>query len=155
MYQMPAIWTYPAILQQAICLRKMQREAETSCCTKPRDTPAKCVHCGGSHPANYKGCQHYRSLLNGYYPHRINHTPLAPIFPHEQTYTPSPINPQQPHHQQQQRTYASVVSNDAKTAEEQTSPLKSFIDEFKTLITQLINQNSMILAMLTTQINKH
>jgi hypothetical protein len=77
----------------------------------------------------------------------------APIFPHGQTKTPSLPDPQPPQHQQQQRTYANVVSNTDKTAEEQISPLKSLIDEFKTLITQLINQNTMILPMLTTLIN--
>jgi hypothetical protein len=80
--------------------------------------------------------------------------PQAPIFSHEQTYTPPLSNSPQPH-QQQQRTYARVVSNDAKIVEEQNSPLKSLINELKTLITQLINQNTMILSMLTTLVNKH
>jgi hypothetical protein len=83
---------------------KCSGKHETCSCTKSSDTPAKCVLCGGSHPASYKGCQHYHSILNGYNPHRINHTPRALIFPHEQTYTQYPINPLQPHHQQQQRT---------------------------------------------------
>jgi hypothetical protein len=46
-----------------------------------------------------------------------------------------------------------VVSNDAKTEEEQNSSLTSLINELKTLITQLINQNTMILSMLTTLVN--
>jgi hypothetical protein len=25
-------------------------------CTKPKDVPPKCVHCGKNHPANYRGC---------------------------------------------------------------------------------------------------
>lgn len=28
----------------------------TTTCTKPRDEPATCCNCGGSHPANYSGC---------------------------------------------------------------------------------------------------
>ena len=31
-------------------------------CTKTRDSPAKCALCKGDHPANYKGCQTYKSL---------------------------------------------------------------------------------------------
>jgi hypothetical protein len=63
---------------------KCSGKHETSAYTKPRDTPAKCVLCGGSHPANYKGCQHYRTIIHGYNPHRINHAPQIPIFPPEQ-----------------------------------------------------------------------
>jgi hypothetical protein len=107
------------------------------------------------YPANYKGCQHYHNILNGYNPQRINHTLRPPIFLQEQTFTPSPINPLHPQQQQHQRTYANVVSNNAKPADEQISSLKSFLDEFKALFTQLINQNSMIITMLNTLISKH
>jgi hypothetical protein len=31
-------------------------------CTKPKDTPDTCALCGGSHPANYKGCTVYCDL---------------------------------------------------------------------------------------------
>jgi hypothetical protein len=34
----------------------------TSTCTKPPDTPAKGVLCGGSHLASYKGCEVYKNL---------------------------------------------------------------------------------------------
>jgi Mg2+ and Co2+ transporter CorA len=97
------------------------------------------------------------SIINGYNHHQIHHTTHAPNIPHDQTNTPSQPTPQPSQHQQQQqqRTYANVVSNADKTAEEQISPLKSLIDEFKTLITHLMNQNTMILSMLTTLINKH
>jgi hypothetical protein len=58
----------------------------TSSCTKSRDTLAKCVLCGGAHPANYKGCQHYHSILRGSNPHRLKHVPPTPprniILPH-------------------------------------------------------------------------
>jgi hypothetical protein len=37
---------------------------DTQSCRKPRDTPAKCVLCSGSHPANYKICTEYRDLIN-------------------------------------------------------------------------------------------
>jgi len=32
---------------------------------KRKDTPAKCALCGGRHPANYKGCEHYHNLIKG------------------------------------------------------------------------------------------
>ena len=130
---------------------KCSGQHNTSNCTKPRDTPAKC---GGPHPASYKGCQYYHSILNGYNPHRQNHTPRTPTFLSEKTPNPCPTNPLQSQ-QQHQRTYASVVSNNVKPAEGQISSLQSFLDEFKALFTHLIHQNSMILTMLTTLINNH
>ena len=36
----------------------------TDQCTKSPETPAKCIHCQGEHPANYKGCSAYKTLHN-------------------------------------------------------------------------------------------
>jgi hypothetical protein len=30
---------------------------------KKKNTPAKCIFCGGAHPANYRGCEYYHRLL--------------------------------------------------------------------------------------------
>jgi hypothetical protein len=133
---------------------KCSGQHNTSNCTKPRDTSAKCVRCDGSHPADCKGCQYYHSVLNCNNPHRQNHIPRTPTSPSEQTSTPSPINPLQPQHQHR-RTYANVVSSNVKPTEGQISSLQSLLDEFKALNNQLIQQNGMILTMLTTLINKH
>ena len=40
----------------------------TDQCTKSPETPAKCIHCQGEHPANYKGCLAYKTLHNNKYP---------------------------------------------------------------------------------------
>jgi hypothetical protein len=32
---------------------------------KGTETPATCALCGGNHPANYKGCEHYHNLIKG------------------------------------------------------------------------------------------
>ena len=32
------------------------------------ETPAKCIHCQGEHPANHKGCSAYKTLHNNKYP---------------------------------------------------------------------------------------
>ena len=37
-------------------------------CTKSPETPAKCIHCQGEHPANYKGCSAYKTIHNIKYP---------------------------------------------------------------------------------------
>jgi hypothetical protein len=37
----------------------------TTDCRKPRETAARCALCGGNHPANYRGCEHFRKLAKG------------------------------------------------------------------------------------------
>jgi magnesium-transporting ATPase (P-type) len=75
--------------------------------------------------------------------------------------TAHPYNPpqQQQQHQQpqqqQQRSYSDVTSNSAQFAEESTTTLKTFLDDFKGLFAQLVHQNSMILKMLSTLLNKY
>ena len=56
--------------------------------------------------------------------------------------------------QQQQRSYAEVTKNHEHQAEDAATTLKHFLEEFKGLFTQLLHQNSMILNILTTLINK-
>lgn len=43
------------------CIRCAGSHLTTSC-TASREEPAKCVLCGGNHPANYKGCDAYKTL---------------------------------------------------------------------------------------------
>lgn len=43
------------------CVRCGEDHPSTHC-TKTKDLPAKCALCKGNHPANYKGCQTYKSL---------------------------------------------------------------------------------------------
>jgi hypothetical protein len=48
-----------------------------------------------------------------------------------------------------------MTSNRAQLAEEPTTMLKTFLDEFKGLFAQLVHQNSMILSMLSMLLNKY
>lgn len=56
---------------------KCGEEHATSECQKKREDPAKCVHCGGAHPASYKGCPAYKKAK----------TVLSPSFTHRSTVT--------------------------------------------------------------------
>jgi hypothetical protein len=126
-------------------------------CSKPRDSPAKCALCGRPHPANYKGCEQYHNILNGYNPHRLIPTNRS-IPPSRENLPPSrPYNPPPTQHQQQQtrRSYAEVVNHNTTPADAQTSILKTILDEFRGLFAQLIQQNEIILTMLTTLLNNH
>ena len=120
----------------------------SSDCVKQKDTPAKCALCGGNHPANYKGCEHYHNIIKGNNPHRtppVNSNPLP-----TDTYEPTKTQPSLP---LQQRSYAEVVRNDTQQAEEPLTAIKAFLEDFKGLFAQLLHQNSLILNMLSTILN--
>ena len=73
----------------------------------------------------------------------------APTLGH----TTTPYSPPQ-HPQQQQRSYADVASNRAQPVEEPMTILKAFLEDLKGLFAQLLQQNSMIINMLTTFLSK-
>ena len=89
-------------------------------------------------------------------PHRLPPMRASPIPPNIQTYTITHHNnpQQQQQQQQQQRSYADLTKNHEHQFEDAATKLKNFLEEFKGLFTQLLHQNSMILNMLTTLINK-
>jgi hypothetical protein len=108
--------------------------------------------CGGNHLANYKGREHYHNIIKGNNPHRTPPESLTtiPISPFNHVATPHSL----PQQQQQQSSYADVASNRPQLAEEPIITLRAFLEDFKGLIAQLIRQNSLILNMLTTILNK-
>jgi hypothetical protein len=116
--------------------------------TKKADTPAKCALCGGNHPANYKGCEHYRNIIKGYNPNR--NPPIHSIPPPTAAHSPTstPYSPPQ-----QKRTYAEVVQNDGQQTEDSNSTIKAFLDDLKGLFAQLLHQNSVIINMLSMLLN--
>ena len=112
------------------------------------DTPAKCALCGGNHPANYKGCEHYHNIIKGNNPHRNQPEKSIPplITTHAHT-TSLPCPPQQ------QCSYGEVARNDAQRAEEPLRAIKVFLEDFKGLFAQILHQNSVIINMLSTLLN--
>jgi hypothetical protein len=124
---------------------------KTSDCAKTRDTPATCVHCEGDHPANYKGCEYYRKLTNKptNTTHRINNvTPTYPIETHPRP--PPATTPKPPPY----RSYAEAALSNTATQENPIPILSKLLDEFKNLLQQLLQQNTLVLNMLTTLVNK-
>jgi hypothetical protein len=66
--------------------------------TKRRDTPTKCALCGGNHPANYKGSEHYHNINKGNNPHRTSPGTPIPTNTAAYNFTSSPYNlPHQQH----------------------------------------------------------
>jgi hypothetical protein len=121
----------------------------TTDCQKSKDTPAKCALCSGGHTANFKGCTVYRDLINarhtqtGRRPDRQNVAQHAPHVPHPQPATQNHI------------TYSQALedTNARNPRDNIVLQLNTFFNEFKAMLTQLINQNSALLTMLSTIIN--
>jgi hypothetical protein len=134
-------------------------EHKTTLCTKDPAAPATCALCGGDHPASYKGCTIYKNIQQARGkilrpPHpTANPTPIPPVtindahqfppLPHNQhpapTSAPSPIS------------YSRAVTHHKQPAN-MADHLSTFLHEFKTMFSQLIQQNSVILNMLSTVI---
>lgn len=135
---------------------KCGKSHDSKICKKPRDTPATCALCNGDHPANYKGCSVYRDLLNL----RQQRNKTAQIRPLQQSQANTNTNQQQravpSNYHNTAVSYAQVVSHTGNHTASSSleDKLESFLTEFKNMFCQLINQNSMILSMLTTVINK-
>lgn len=130
---------------------------DTQSCKKTKQTPAKCVLCEGAHPANYKGCTVYRDLTNL----RANNNTRTQAR-HTTETQPANNRHQQGLHSLRQNTvtYAQAASgapvsqSDTTTSSDLAEKMSDFLKEFKIMFTQLINQNSMILNMLTSVIHK-
>lgn len=133
----------------------------TILCKKHPNTPATCALCGGNHPANYKGCDIYINLQKArnkttYEPRRkITQTHTANININDNNQFPI-LNPDQPPIQtpiNQHTSYSQILKQNQQSLDI-TEQLTAFLNEFKAMFNQLINQNSMVLNMLTTLINK-
>jgi hypothetical protein len=150
MYKMSMLWTYCA--KPYACV-KCGGNHNTTTCTKPSDTPAKCALCEGNHPASYKGCEVYNNQqkTRGKPVNQITHRPLQQRVNINDSNQFPPINPNQT--QNQQTSYSQVL-NQNQQSHTITNQFSAFITEFKTMFNQLINENSMILSLLNTVINK-
>lgn len=143
---------------KAYCYRphncvKCGEQHDSKSCQKPKNIPAKCALCDGNHPANYKGCQVYKDLIQRSQ-HKTTNRPTNVNIPIP------PINPITTDSRQQNEkpplTYAQATSkgNQDDTSTQLTQQLSTFLQEFKNMFSQLLNQNSMILNLLTTVLKK-
>jgi hypothetical protein len=116
---------------------------------KSKETAAKCAFSGGNHPANCKCCESYHNLIKGNSTFRNNTLRTPPLNTNKYR--------NNVHHivnSQEQRSYADVTISKTNRVEDTAITLTKFIHEFRGLFNQLLQQNSMILKMLTMLINK-
>lgn len=125
----------------------------TTACKKTRDSPAKCALCNGAHPANYKGCEFYHGLFK---PHNANNRlSVQPQLNNTNTQIRGTAMPvYQDHRYQRNISYAEATKANITQTSEDSHILSKFLEEFKSMFNQLIQQNSMVLSMLTTLISK-
>jgi hypothetical protein len=124
----------------------------TTECQKAKETPPKCALCSGEHTANYMGCTVYKELQNASGKQTNRNQQLLD----RQSSTPHTINlPNPQEHLPTSTTYSQVLSSNHMTNELDSLGLQlnTLLNEFKAMFTQLINQNNMILSMLSTVTN--
>jgi hypothetical protein len=136
---------------------KCGKQHDSKTCTKPHDTPATCALCHGNHPANYKGCTVYKELINA----RNKRSPrqaTPQTNPYENKSHTSLTHGTNIHNSKPTNvlpTYAQIASaRGPSNNNDKDNQFSSFLIEFKNMFSQLLQQNNMILAMLTTVISK-
>lgn len=132
---------------------------DSKTCKKTRDTPATCALCQGSHPANYRGCNVYQELQknNGNANQRRINLPTR-IGSNYQTqsqgnHVSAHVNPNLLYSKTLQGNI-NPQQHDGNTQPAGDITFTHFLNEFKAMFNQLIQQNSMILNMLSTVISK-
>ncbi|KAF0760858.1 Nucleic-acid-binding protein, partial [Aphis craccivora] len=105
-------------------------------CTKPRDTPAKCVLCSGTHTDNYRGCPITNKAKN-------NRSPVLPAA--NISIEPPPIK---------LKNYAKVTKNhnNIGTSPSISTILSNFISNLNAIISPLISLLTTVLNSLLTKV---
>lgn len=120
---------------------------DSSECQKSRNDPAKCALCGGSHPANYRGCQSYKDILkhrklisNSNSNFRTSHTHTDNVNSNLTENLASPKHfPPLPNSNSSQHQPATQKEPDQSSANNLSVYLSSFVNELKSLINPLIS----------------
>lgn len=137
-------------------------------CRHPRTDPCVCALCGGSHPANYKGCSKYRDIQekrqNPRGQTRRNIPPQNPppttihsdtqAFPSLQPTTTTTAPPQPTPAAQPPRTFSNVLRGQQATPQVPPSPLSldltSLVSTFSNLFSHLKSLITPLIPLLQT-----
>ena len=143
-----------------VCV-KCGGEHNRTLCTIDPAAPATGALCCGEHPASYKGCIIYKNLQHarGKIHHPIHPTAVHTCTPpanindtHQFPHLPRNLYPV-PAPEPPPTSYSRIVTHHQQPTD-MTDQLSSFLNEFKTMFNQLIQQNGMILNMISTVIQK-
>lgn len=142
---------------------KCGQEHNTTTCKKPKDTPATCFLCNGSHPSNYKGCPVYQKMFKQQQANAI----LRSKTTNTQILKPKVINPTSASPKNFNNSTAFTHNNDfvnstsyADTVKQQPynsnleTMMGNLIAEFKSMFQHILDNNNKIMNLLITLINK-
>lgn len=161
------------------CVKCSGNHSSTECDKDPTSSP-KCAMCGKDHPSNYKGCTVYQKLYDKKYKTGNNDVHYIPQTNKPQSINAgTTIKPQMSYAQSvsnnanrnaKHTTHGgvnNVTSNIEESSnhntrfiriEDENSDLKTtlaaFLNEFKAMFNQLMNQNSTVLNLLTALTSK-
>lgn len=142
------------------CVKCGEGHKSSACKKIDRTSPAKCALCSCDHPANYKGCEIYKEIMN-----RRNKTYFARDRPAQTT--TAPINPptifnptttnlsSKDHSSTHTRTYADVAhGSKAEHSPHPNSLLQDILLKQTEKMDLLIQQIGALLGLITTLVSK-
>ena len=149
------------------CVKCAEEHHTKDCQRKNRDNAVKCVLCSGNHPANYRGCVHYKALQDKAFPGLRQKSSKQNTKPVNMTFTSPIVN----HTVSPGITYANVAasgnmgnqtnkqrfcqeSENTQRTNQQNSPQSNDMLELKDMMKVLMQQMSTMLNLLTTVISK-
>ena len=137
---------------------KCGQQHDTSTCTKTKDIPPTCALCNGNHPANYKGCNVYKSIKNKSFP------PLRPKMinkPTQSTEDELPSENQRERNSSRSSIYAQAAATKPGTDQSGNTDqamfiqtMQSFFEKFEKMMLQQAQQIGSLMNLLTTVISK-
>lgn len=139
----------------ARCVKCAGEHETKNCERKARDNNVKCVLCSGNHPANYKGCQHYKDLQQKQFPTpRYNHQKTSKInSSNEETPDNILVHPKLSYADCTKSNIIRVEQpNQKQDLPHQNNP--NDFEELKTMVKNMMEQFSPLLALLTTLVTK-
>lgn len=144
---------------------KCNENHDSTTCRKHVNTPPKCVLCGGEHPANYKGCDVYKTMKKKAFPplrngHLTERSTTANDSTKEKETQP-PNNSQTGGQPNRNLSYSQATKNEGNPSANTnvevnnlTSTMTKFFDKFENLISQQAKQIDTLINLLTTVISK-
>ena len=130
----------------------------TSACSKPNDTPPRCINCLGNHAASYKGCKVYQELvqkksLNRHSFQKRNDSNTYTINNEQFPHLNNPNNGNTNHTNSSQTNsnvlYSNVLKNSSKSEDQNImKKIEAMLAKQIELTTNLMNMMSLIMTKL-------
>jgi hypothetical protein len=144
---------------------KCAQSHETAHCTKNTETAPTCIHCGGEHPASYKGCRVYRELQSKNFPPLRQKSQSGSIdSPNVKSvpyFTASEIEPRNSKLSDPSTSYSHIVKEGRKNNQIQSNDFTSLsqimeqsFSKFEKILLKQSEQIGTLLNLLTAVISK-